>query len=145
MSEIQFLKNVLYLTCISLHRTVCGVNTQLDRLQQQISSPQRLEATDLSNESLESIGQLQDLINSISVTSKTQSLLPPSRLADLLSGTLVQITLRGGNSAQLSDHVWIVVAKAAIQASGLVMNTLLDQTLQLHDETYYWGEMLGSV
>jgi hypothetical protein len=33
---------------------------------------------------------------------------------------LVQITLRGGNSAQLSDHVWIVVAKAAIQASGLV-------------------------
>jgi hypothetical protein len=41
--------------------------------------------------------------------------------------------------AQLSDHVWIVVAKAAIQASGLVMNTLLDQTLQLHDETYYWG------
>jgi nuclear-control-of-ATPase protein 2 len=145
VSEIQFLKNVLYLTCISLHRTVCGVNTQLDRLQQQISSPQRLEATDLSNESLESIGQLHDLINSISVTSKTQSLLPPSRLADLLSGTLVQITLRGGNSAQLSDHVWIVVAKAAIQASGLVMNTLLDQTLQLHDETYYWGEMLGSV
>ncbi|CAP91627.1 Nuclear control of ATPase protein 2 [Penicillium rubens] len=128
-----------------IRETVCGVNTQLDRLQQQISSPQRLEATDLSNESLESIGQLHDLINSISVTSKTQSLLPPSRLADLLSGTLVQITLRGGNSAQLSDHVWIVVAKAAIQASGLVMNTLLDQTLQLHDETYYWGEMLGSV
>ncbi|KAG0156532.1 hypothetical protein PDIDSM_3711 [Penicillium digitatum] len=25
------------------------------------------------------------------------------------------------------------------------MNTLLDQTLQLHDESYYWGEMLGSI
>lgn len=108
-----------------------------------------MEATDLSTEFLESIGQLQDLINSISVTSKTQSLLPPSRLADLLSGTFsrlqVQTTLSEGTSVQLSDHVWIVAAKAAIQASGLVMNTLLDQTLQLHDETYYWGEMLGSI
>lgn len=131
------------------YRTVCGVNTQLDRLQQHISSPQRLEDTDLSNESLETIGQLQDLINSISVTSKTQPLLPPSRLADLLSGTFsrlqAQTTIHEGNSAQLSDHVWIVTAKAAIQASGLIMNTLLDQTLQLHDETYYWGEMLGSI
>ncbi|KGO70964.1 Nuclear control of ATP synthase 2 [Penicillium italicum] len=25
------------------------------------------------------------------------------------------------------------------------MNTLLDQTLQLHEESYYWGEMLGSI
>ncbi|KAJ5964629.1 uncharacterized protein N7479_004505 [Penicillium vulpinum] len=132
-----------------IRETVCGINTQLDRLQQQIASPQSLDPTDLSTESLESIGQLQDLISSISVTSKTQSLLPPSRLADLLSGTLsrlqIQTTLHEGNSTQLSDHVWIVAAKAAIQASGLVMNTLLDQTLQLHDETYYWGEMLGSV
>ncbi|KAJ5977442.1 hypothetical protein N7501_000784 [Penicillium viridicatum] len=132
-----------------IRETVCGVNTQLDRLQQQISSPQRLEATDLSNESLELIGQLQDLINSISVTSKTQSLLPPSRLADLLSGTVsrlqAQTTIDEGSSAQLSDYVWIVTAKAAVQASGLIMNTLLDQTLQLHDETYYWGEMLGSI
>ncbi|CDM26702.1 hypothetical protein CBS147339_8698 [Penicillium roqueforti] len=132
-----------------IQETVCGVNTQLDRLQQQISSPQRLEATDISIESLESIGQLQDLINSISVTSKTQSLLHPSRLADLLSGTFsrlqVQTTLHEENSAQLSDHVWIAAAKAAVQASGLVMNSLLDQTLQLHDETYYWGEMLGSI
>ncbi|KAJ5498411.1 hypothetical protein N7453_007462 [Penicillium expansum] len=132
-----------------IRETVCGVNTQIDRLQQHISSPPRLEATDLSNESLESIGQLQDLINSISVTSKTQSLLPPTRLADLLSDTFsrlqVQTTLYEGNSAQLSEHVWIVAAKAAIQASGLVMTTLLDQTLQLHDESYYWGEMLGSI
>ncbi|KAJ5824404.1 Nuclear control of ATP synthase 2 [Penicillium robsamsonii] len=132
-----------------IRETVCGINTQLDRLQQQIARSQRLDATDLSTESLDSIGQLQDLINTISVTSKTQSLLSPNRLADLLSGTFsrlqVQITSGEGNNAQLSDYVWIVAAKAAIQASGLVMNTLLDQTLQLHDETYYWGEMLGSV
>ncbi|KAJ5365017.1 Nuclear control of ATP synthase 2 [Penicillium concentricum] len=132
-----------------IRETVCGINAQLDRLQQQTASSQRFDATDLSTESLESIGQLQDLINSISVTSKTQSLLSPNRLADLLSDTFsrlqVQTTLGEGNSAPLSDYVWIVTAKAAIQASGLVMNTLLDQTLQLHDETYYWGEMLGSV
>ncbi|KAJ5207172.1 Nuclear control of ATP synthase 2 [Penicillium cf. griseofulvum] len=132
-----------------IRETVCGINTQLDRLQQQIASPHGLDVAGLSTESLESIGQLQDLINSISVTSKTQSLLSPGRLADLLSDTFsrlqVQTTTSEGNNTQLSDHVWIVAAKAAIQASGLVMNTLLDQTLQLHDETYYWGEMLGSI
>ncbi|OQE39022.1 hypothetical protein PENCOP_c007G08704 [Penicillium coprophilum] len=132
-----------------IRETVCGINTQLDRLQQQTASSQRLEATDLSTESLELSGQLQDLISSISVTSKTQSLLSPNQLADLLSGTFsrlqVQTALGDGNSTHLSEYVWIVAAKAAIQTSGLVMNTLLDQTLQLHDETYYWGEMLGSV
>lgn len=131
------------------HRAVCSVNTQLDCLQQETTSFQALEAADLSAEYLESIGQLQDIINSISVTSKTQPLLSPSRLADLLSHPLfsrirVQTAASDGNPTQISNYVWIVAAKAAVQTSGLVMNVLLDQTLQLHDETYYWSEMLGS-
>jgi nuclear-control-of-ATPase protein 2 len=105
---------------------------------------------DTSSVSVESISQLQDVINSLSVTSKSQPLLPPSRLVDLLSGPAfsrlqVQTAVSAGHSPQISDYVWIVAAKAAVQASGLVMNTLLDQTLQLHDETYYWGETLGSI
>ncbi|KAJ5788087.1 hypothetical protein N7457_003077 [Penicillium paradoxum] len=132
-----------------IQETVCGVNIQLDRLQQQLADSQALGAADISAESLDSIGELQDIINSISVTSKTQPLLSPDRLVDLLSSPAfsrlrVQTNLHGGSILQISDYVWLVAAKAAVQASGLVMNTLLDQTLQLYDETYYWGEMLGS-
>lgn len=84
------------------------------------------------------------------MTSKTQALLTPNRLADLLSGppfSRLQSTpsISGLSAGKTSDYVWIVAAKAAVQVSGLVMNTLLDQTLELHDEAYYWGEMLGSV
>ncbi|KAJ5990889.1 hypothetical protein N7522_011096 [Penicillium canescens] len=132
-----------------IRETVCGVNSQLDRLQQQIATP-KLEAASLPNQSQEHIDQLQDVIHSISVTSKNQALLPPNRLADLLSGPAVsrlqsKSSISGVPAGNISDYVWIVAAKAAVQASGLMMNTLLDQTLELHDEAYYWGEMLGSV
>ncbi|KAJ5543046.1 hypothetical protein N7535_005475 [Penicillium sp. DV-2018c] len=133
-----------------IRETVRGVNTQLDRLQQQIPSPQTSEDVGISSISIESIARLQDIINSLSVTSKTQPLLPPSRLADLLSGPAfshlqVLAAVSAEHSPQISDYVWIVAAKAAVQASGLVMNTLLNQTLQLHDEAYYWGDTLGSI
>jgi nuclear-control-of-ATPase protein 2 len=84
------------------------------------------------------------------VTSKTQPLLQPNRLADLLSDPVFsrlqgQSQILGISDEDTSDYVWLVAAKAAAQVSGLVMNTLLDQTLKIHDETYYWSEMLGSV
>ncbi|KAJ5770779.1 uncharacterized protein N7511_002830 [Penicillium nucicola] len=132
-----------------IRETVCGVNTQLDRRQQQILT-QQLGAAALPDQSQEHIDQLQDVIHAISVTSKTQALLSPNRLADLLSGPALSRlqsnpSISGISAGNTSDYVWIVAAKAAVQASGLVMNILLDQTLELHDEAYYWGSMLGSV
>lgn len=126
-------------------RTICGVNTQLDRLQQHVTT-QTLE----TSESREYVGQLEEVIHSISVTSKTQPLLSPNRLADLLSDPVfaslqAQPSIAGISEEETGDYVWLVVAKAAAQSSGLVMNALLNQTLELNEETYYWTEMLGSV
>ncbi|CAG8263265.1 unnamed protein product [Penicillium salamii] len=125
--------------------TICGVNTQLDRLQQHVTV-QTLE----TSQSREYVGQLEEVIHSISVTSKTQPLLAPNRLADLLSDPIfstlqVQPNIPGLSDEETGDYVWLVAAKAAAQISGLMMNALLDQTLQLSDETYYWTEILGSI
>lgn len=103
-----------------------------------------------TSESLESIGQLEDVIHAISVTSKTQPLLTPTRLVDLLSDPVfsrlqIQHGVSGTSAQETGDYVWLVAAKATAQISGLIMNTLLEQTLELDDEAYYWTEMLGSI
>ena len=107
-------------------------------MQQQFAT---FDTVDTSTETLDQIGQLQDVIHSVSVTSKTQPLLPPHRLADLLADPIFS-RLQGQST---SDHVWLVAAKAAAQVSGLVMNALLDQTLEIQREIDYWNEMLGSI
>ncbi|KAF7712946.1 Uncharacterized protein PECH_002321 [Penicillium ucsense] len=137
-----------------VQETACAVNGQLDLLQQQIasSSGTLVYAEDASPVP---VRQLQNVIGLISVTSKTQPFLSPKRLADLLEEPA--LTHQASHSRELhaeseptvndrdvSNHLWLVAAKAAVQASGLVMHSLLDQTLQLQDETYYWNEVLGS-
>jgi len=81
------------------------------------------------------------------VTSKTQPLLSPSRLAELLSDPALSFSAPTAETwtDDAAHYLWLVAAKAAVQASGLVMNVLLDYTLQLHEETYYWNEVMGSV
>lgn len=39
---------------------------------------------------------------------------------------------------------WILVGKATVQAYGLLLSTLLEQTLPLSDDIWYWDEVLGS-
>lgn len=122
------------------------MNAQLDRLQQQITRPERLLYTD--DAPSPHVRRLQDVIHSISVTSKTQPLIPASRLLGLLSDSALTLQVSVAPEAgadDVSNYLWLVAAKAAVQASGLVMHTLLDQTLQIHDETYYWNELLESV
>ncbi|KAJ5532112.1 hypothetical protein N7494_008664 [Penicillium frequentans] len=124
-----------------------GLNIQLDRLQQQVILPERFDAVEAPSHH---VHRLQNVIDSISVTSKTQSLLPASQLVELLSDpTLSHLLLPGVTEPKpekhVSDYLWLVVAKAAVQASGLVMHTLLDQTIHLQEEIYYWDEVLGSM
>lgn len=89
------------------------------------------------------------------MTSKTQPFLSATRLADLLAdptltrqlpiSTEVQIETDSQADEHVSDYLWLVTAKAAVQASGLVMHSLLEHTLHLREETYYWNDVLGSV
>lgn len=43
-----------------------------------------------------------------------------------------------------TDLEWMVVAKGTVQTFGLVMDTMLQQTLPLSDGIWYWDEVLGS-
>lgn len=122
-------------------------------MQQQITRPEKLLYTEDAPPL--HVRRLQNLIGSISVTSKTQPFLPATRLADLLADHTLTRQLPVSAEAQIetesqaeehvSDYLWLVAAKASVQASGLVMHSLLDHTLQLQEETYYWNDVLGSV
>jgi nuclear-control-of-ATPase protein 2 len=93
------------------------------------------------------VRRLQNVISSVSVTSKTQPLLSSGRLAELLSDPALTHSTPAAETRtdDAADYLWLVAAKAAVQTSSLLMNTLLDYTLQLHEEIYYWNEVLGSV
>ncbi|KAJ5731037.1 uncharacterized protein N7483_005545 [Penicillium malachiteum] len=129
-----------------VQENACALNIKLDLLQQQISLPERrFDAAEVPGHH---VRQLQNVINSISVTSKTQSLLSAARLVEILSDPILGSERLGSSEViseqHVSDHLWLVAAKATVQASGLVMHSLLERTLQLQEEIYYWDEVLGS-
>ncbi|CAI7568805.1 hypothetical protein N7533_001872 [Penicillium manginii] len=131
-----------------VQENACYVNIQLDRLQQQIPPSDKLLHTDDIHGF--HLRRLQNVISSISVTSKTQPLLPATRLADLLSDPAFSSTLSIASEAvrteeHVPDHLWLIAGKAAVQTSGLVMQALLEQTIQIHEEIHYWNEVLGSL
>jgi nuclear-control-of-ATPase protein 2 len=43
-----------------------------------------------------------------------------------------------------TDLEWILVSKATVQTYGLLLNTLLEQTIPLSDDIWYWNEVLSS-
>jgi len=51
-----------------------------------------------------------------------------------------------GDSAPTYEHQleWMLLCKATAQTYGAVLNTILDQTLQLGNQVAYWDETLGS-
>ncbi|KAJ5605070.1 hypothetical protein N7510_010224 [Penicillium lagena] len=122
-----------------IQENACGVNSQLDRLQQHLTC-----VAIIDDPSSQQIAHLQSLIHSLSVTSKTQPLLSANQLADLISGAAVSSLRAESATETVALHVWLVTAKAAVQASSLAMNVLLNQTLRLHQEVRYWDEVLES-
>lgn len=47
-------------------------------------------------------------------------------------------------SAYEGELEWLLVSKATVQVYGLLLNTLLEQTIPLSDDIWYWDEVLGS-
>ena len=100
--------------------------------------------------------KLQAAIKTLATISSARSLLPPDALIGLLEGTqLLNIRQkrsksngnpgrRGNLSAQERDLQWLLVSKATAQTYGLLLNLLLDQTIPLSRDIYYWNEVLGS-
>ncbi|KAK2760384.1 Nuclear control of ATPase protein 2 [Arachnomyces sp. PD_36] len=94
---------------------------------------------------------LKTIVRALSTTSTSQPLLRGSRLLDLLrqartfqSKIITDSAEHREDGFNETDLEWMVVAKATVQTFGLVMDTMLQQTLPLSDGIWYWDEVLGS-
>lgn len=50
----------------------------------------------------------------------------------------------GGKSALAAEVEWLLVSKATVQTYGVLLNTLLEQIIPLHDDIWYWDDILSS-
>jgi nuclear-control-of-ATPase protein 2 len=95
------------------------------------------------------IAELQNIVKALSTTSSSNPLLSPWRISTLLQ----QAALSEFIVEEEEDHIvttyeteleWLLVSKATVQIYGLLLNTLLEQTIPLNDDIWYWDEILGS-
>ena len=140
------------------------IDAQLDRLQLSTatstpSSPIIRTASRGSRTSYLDVDQVRDLarvqalqsiIKSLSAASSSQPLLLKSSLRFLLqqaqalraeATTNSEDQARGAYEQELE---WLLVSKATTQTYGLILNTLLEQTIPLSNDIWYWDEVLGS-
>ncbi|KAK6532272.1 Nuclear control of ATPase protein 2 [Arthrobotrys megalospora] len=98
------------------------------------------------------IVKLRGLIKSLSSTSST--LLTPHQIISLLSSADIPAATTPPSAVSITDEnveaylehelSWLIVSKAAIQTYGLILRSLVDATLPLSDDIYYWDEVLSS-
>lgn len=140
------------------------IDGQLDRLQLSSqtpapSSPLLRSASETSRglptagdqaQTLARITELQTVIKSLSTGSSSQPLLRSSQVQRFIEqGALTQTT----SVDEYEDEArvpyrrgleWLLVSKATTQTYGIILNTLLEQTLPLNNDIWYWDEVLGS-
>ena len=163
----------VYRKCLPGYSHVQRIDGQLDRFQlhkhqpSTRTSPEVYTASDATEDSsyveehtggkaFERLLKLQAAIKTLSTVSSARSLLPPNALIGLLEGTQLlntQSNRSNGNnnpgtrenlSSQERELQWLLVSKATTQTYGLLLNLLLDQTIPLRRDIYYWNEVLGS-
>lgn len=138
---------------------------QLDRLQlPKTPSPQYSPITSSTSEDLQEahepnsepldlsrILQLQTAIQAFSTASSSRVSLHPTRIQAVLDE--VELTTspqnsdgigRGTQSLQEQELEWLLISKATVQTYGLILNVLLEQTIPLSRDIWYWDEVLGS-
>ncbi|KFY07328.1 hypothetical protein V492_07239 [Pseudogymnoascus sp. VKM F-4246] len=136
------------------------VDSQLDRLQlahlkSATSSPvltyRRLSTTSEAPEQISTspqIEELQVLIKALSATASSKALLPAWRISTFLEQAGLSEgevnTLGETKSSYEKELEWLLVSKATVQVYGVLLNTLLEQTIPLSNDIWYWDEVLGS-
>jgi nuclear-control-of-ATPase protein 2 len=93
--------------------------------------------------------ELQAIIRALSTTSSSNPLLPSWRISALLGQAgLAEREFRvqedGSQAVYMSELEWLLVSKATVQTYGLIIDTLLDETIPLSDDIWYWDQVLGS-
>jgi nuclear control of ATPase protein 2 len=145
------------------HSQVSRIDGQLDRLQLSASkhdesfSISAAESRDPSKAAR--IAQLQSLIKSLSNSSSSNpSLVPAHRILSVLEQARISSTCSTCNQLSGSDEPstshanasyeheleWLLLSKATTQAYGEVLNTILEQTIPLEDEIWYWDDILST-
>lgn len=96
------------------------------------------------------ITELQTAIKSLSTASSSHSLLRSTQLQRLLEQANLSQTssfrTEDGSAGDFYAHSleWLLVSKATTQTYGIILNTLLEQTIPLSNDIWYWDEVLGS-
>ena len=94
--------------------------------------------------------ELQSAIKALSTTNPSGTLVPASAVRSILEQAQLERPssegLDRGESVLHWEHdlEWLLVSKATAQVYGLVLNRLLEQTIPLSSDIWYWDEVLGS-
>ncbi|KAG9233677.1 ATP synthase regulation protein NCA2-domain-containing protein [Amylocarpus encephaloides] len=126
------------------------VDSQLDRVQLVPRSTQHEDFVTESHDILSTprVTELQDIIKALSTTSSSSPLLPSWGISTLLQrAALSEVDVRNEEphiTVYESQLEWLLVSKATVQTYGLLLNTLLEQTIPLNDDIWFWDEVLGS-
>ncbi|OQO07839.1 hypothetical protein B0A48_06630 [Cryoendolithus antarcticus] len=82
--------------------------------------------------------------------SAERALLYPAQIQLALSAVspleqaTASVTTKGGSSEMERELQWLLVAKATTQVYGLALDRILNQSVALADDIWYWDEVLGS-
>ncbi|OAQ63153.1 nuclear control of ATPase protein [Pochonia chlamydosporia 170] len=104
------------------------------------------------------LDELLRIVQSLSATSASDSLLPLQRVRALLTQSglpslqkqaIKQIHQAGrpgpGTKSAYEDEIeWLLVTKATVHIYGAILNALLDQIIPLNDDLWYWSDVLNS-
>lgn len=95
------------------------------------------------------IEELQSIVKALSTTSSSSPLLSSWRISTLLQQAALSEFVTEEEEDQVvttyeTELEWLLVSKATVQIYGLLLNTLLEQTIPLSDDIWYWDEVLGS-
>lgn len=111
------------------------------------------------------IEQLQKLIKSLSTTSSSKhSLVHPNRVRAILqeanlssncascaylfeqddSGSQRRQSTYAHESSYEHELEWLLLSKATTQAYGSVLSTILEQTIPLEDDIWYWDDIIST-
>ena len=57
---------------------------------------------------------------------------------------MTEVATKTATSSDDTDLAWLAAGKATVQTYGMILNSLLEQTIPLSESIWYWDDVLGS-
>ncbi|KAE8148857.1 ATP synthase regulation protein NCA2-domain-containing protein [Aspergillus avenaceus] len=143
------------ITMSVINNNIRRIDVQFDKAKQQIDE---LHVTTIGLHkqagNLEAVikhmSLLEDAVSSLSVNSKSRAILHPEQIGGIVTNIhhtlseLHELMLDEPIEHAVQEFMWLVVAKAAVQTLGVILQSFLDRALALNDEISYWDSVLVS-